>query len=78
MEVALFKQANEKVGPKLSSVDVANAYRQHVKFANVTSEKFSDSWVDQALTVYNRALSDPTVYTTVQQLEDMDAHNSLF
>lgn len=68
-EVVHFRRRHEKLHGKANAKQIAEAYRHGIKFAD-TSEDVTDSFVDMAMTIDNRMLSNPEIAKTLMQSEN--------
>ena len=76
-EIARFKtMAEQDMGRPLSASDVASVYR--ARASTCGGETFSPGFVDNALTVFDRALKLPEVRNMITQMEDLHGSASPF
>lgn len=77
-QILEFKTSREKsLGNKLSSKAIAAAFRENVML-NKDSEQLSENMIDNIITLWNRALSNPAVMTVVLDCEARLGHNTPF
>lgn len=68
-QILEFKATREKVlGNKMSAKAIATAFRENVAL-NKDSEQLSENMIDNIITLWNRALSNPAVMTVVLDCE---------
>ena len=77
-QILEFKTTREKVfGNKLSAKAIATAFRENVTL-NKDSEQLSENMIDNIITLWNRALSNPAVMTVVLDCESRLGPNTPF
>ena len=76
-EVEMFRQWKETSMGKQSAANLAAMYAANVQ-QSPGSEPLSDAFIDNALTVYNRALSIAVVKDVVTQMDSDHGHSSPF
>ena len=77
-EVELFRRQKEAtLGTKLSAAALARLYSEKVQWSP-GNEPFSDSWIDEALTAFTRALCNDRVRNVIAWCDEAFGHSSPF